>query len=197
MASKLSPFLLRNLGRPSLRQTTTLRVCRAAYSTEAPPPPFLAKLKEDLKTAMRAKDANRLAVLRSVLAETLNRSKTDKPIKNDAQLVLLLKKLASKSQEAAAEARAAGREDLAEKEEAQQQILEEYAANSGVRQVGEAELRRMVEATKANLVAQGVKEKALMGQMIASLLGSEGSLSNTMVAQKEVIALIKEACKAY
>jgi uncharacterized protein YqeY len=196
MASKLSPYLLRNLGRPSLRQTATLRVCRAAYSTDVPPPPFLAKLKEDLKTAMRAKDANRLAVLRSVLAETLNRSKTDKPIKNDLQLVLLLKKMASKSQEAAAEAWAAGREDLAEKEEAQLRILEEYAANSGLRQVGEAELRRMVEATKANLVAQGVKEKALMGQMIASLLGPGGSLDNTMVSHKDVVAMIQEACKA-
>ena len=197
MASKLSPFLLRSFGRPALRQTTgALRMTRAAYSTEAPPAPLLAKLKDDLKTAMRAKDANRLAVLRAVLAATLNASKTDKPIKTDVQLVSLLQKSARKSQEAAAEARGAGREDLAEKEEAQQRILEEYAAGSGVREVGEAELRQLVESTKAGLVAEGVQEKALSGQMIKKLLAPGGPLDGAMVENKEVVRLIMEACKA-
>ncbi|KAK4100865.1 hypothetical protein N658DRAFT_496956 [Parathielavia hyrcaniae] len=197
MASKLSPFLLGGLRRPSPRQTPSLRVCLAAYSTDAPPPPpLLAKLKQDLKTAMRAKDANRLAVLRSVLAETLNRSKTDKPVSTDVQFVHLLQRSARKSQEAAAEARAAGREDLVEKEEAQQRILEEYAANSGIERVGEAELRRIVQGEKARLVAEGVQEKALMGQMVKNILGPGGPLNNAMVEQKEVVKLIQESCKA-
>ncbi|KAK4126303.1 GatB/YqeY domain-containing protein [Parathielavia appendiculata] len=195
MASKLNPFLLRTLCRPSPRQSTSLRVSLAAYSTDAPPPPpLLAKLKDDLKTAMRAKDANRLAVLRSILAETLNRSKTEKPVTTDVQLVHLLHKSAHKSQEAAAEARAAGREDLAEKEEAQQRILEEYAANSGLKEIGEAELRQIVESEKARLVAEGVPKKALMGQMIRSILGPGGPLNNAIVP-KDVIKIIQESCK--
>jgi uncharacterized protein YqeY len=199
MASKLSPFLLRSFGRqPVLRQTTgALRMTRAAaYSTDAPPPPLLTKLKDDLKAAMRAKDANRLAVLRAVLAATLNASKTDKPIRTDAQLVGLLQKSARKSQEAAAEARGAGREDLAEKEEAQIRILEEYAAGSGVKEIGEAELRQLVESTKAGLVAEGVQEKALSGQMIKRLLAPGGPLDGAMVEKKEVVRMIMEACRA-
>lgn len=196
MASKLSLPFLRSFVRPSLRQTATMRITRAMYSTEAPPPPLLSKLKDDLKTAMRAKDANRLAVLRSVLAAALNASKTDKPIRTDAQLVSLLQKSALKSQEAAAEARQAGREDLAEKEEAQQRILEEYAAGSGVREVGEAELRQLVESTKANLLAEGVQEKALSGQIIKKLFTVGGPLDGAVVEKKEVVRLVMESCQA-
>ncbi len=194
MASKLSPFLLRSFGRPSLRSTAPLRVARA-YSTEAPPPPLLAKLKDDLKTAMRAKDTNRLAVLRGVLATTLNASKTDKPIKTDAQLVSLLQKSALKSQEAADEARAAGREDLAEKEEAQKRILNEYAAGSGVKELGEAEIRQLVESTKAALLAEGVDQKALAGQVTKKLLGQGGPLDG-VGGKKEAARIIMETCKA-
>lgn len=171
----------------------------AAYSAEAtppPPPPLLSKLKDDLKAAMRAKDANRLAVLRSVLAATLNASKTDKPIKTDVQLVSLIQKSARKSQEAAAEARQAGREDLAEKEEAQQRILEEYAAGSGVREIGEAELEQIIEAAKAALVAEGVQGKALQGEIIKSLFKPGGSLEGASVEKKGVVTLIRKACEA-
>ncbi|KAH6856725.1 Yqey-like protein-domain-containing protein [Chaetomium sp. MPI-CAGE-AT-0009] len=197
MASKLSPFLLRSFGRPTLSRTAALRVPRATYSTEAPPPPpLLAKLKDDLKTAMRAKDANRLAVLRSVLAATLNASKTDKPIKTDVQLVGLLQKSARKSQEAAAEARQAGREDLAEKEEAQQRILEEYAAGSGVREIGEAELRQIIESTKATLLADGIQGKALQGEIIKNLFKPGGLLDGAAVEKKGIVTMVKEACEA-
>lgn len=197
MASKVAPFILRSFSRPSLRQTAAaLRVSRAAYSSDSPPPPLLSKLKDDLKAAMRAKDANRLAVLRSVLAATLNASKTDKPIQTNAQLVSLLQKSARKAQEAAAEARGAGREDLAEKEEAQMRILEEYAAGSGVREMGEAELIQLIESTKANLAAEGVNEKALMGQIVKKLLAPGGPLDGALVENKVVVKLITEVCKA-
>ena len=195
MASKLSPFLLRSFGRPSLRSTAPLRVARA-YSSEAPPPPLLSKLKDDLKTAMRAKDTNRLAVLRGVLAATLNASKTDKPVKTDAQLVNLLQKSARKSQEAADEARAAGREDLVEKEEAQKRILDEYAAGSGVRELGEAEIRQLVESTKAALLAEGVDQKALAGQVSKNLLAQGGPLEGVLGGRKEAVRIIMETCRA-
>jgi uncharacterized protein len=196
MATKLSPFLLRNLGRPSLPRTAALRVSRAAYSSDAPPPPLLTKLKTDLKTAMRAKDTNRLSVLRSVLAETLNASKTDKPIKTDVQLVDLLQKSARKAQEAAAEARGAGREDLAEKEESQQRIFEEYAAGSGVKEMGEAELRELIESTKATLVAEGVKKELMGQQMIKRLLAPGGLLEGVSVDKKMAAKMIMESNKA-
>jgi uncharacterized protein YqeY len=179
---------------PSANRCTSA-VWRKAYSTELSPPPLLSKLKDDLKTAMKAKDTNRLSVLRSVLAATLNASKTDKPITTNAQLVRLLQRTAKKSQEAALEARTVGREDLAEKEEAQQRILEEYVVSgSGLAgDVGDEEVRRGVEEYKARLAAEGVTDNQEMRKRLFSkLLSDDGPVpgSKAMLAKH-----IKEATK--
>ncbi|KAJ4300435.1 hypothetical protein N0V88_003110 [Collariella sp. IMI 366227] len=202
MASRLSPFLLRSFGRPTtiLRQPASLRVpavaagARAAYSSDAvpPPPPLLSKIKDDLKAAMRAKDTNRLAVLRAVLAAALNASKTDKPFRTDAQVVGLLRKSAGKSADAAAEFRGAGREDLAEKEEAQRKILEEYADSASGRKVSGEELREVVVKAKAALLADGIAEKAVMGSLMKLLFMPGGPLDGTSVDKKELVDIIKQ-----
>lgn len=162
-----------------------------AYSSEAPASaPLYAKLKGDLKTAMRAKDAPRLAVLRAVLAAVLNASKTSQPIETDAQLVALLRKTARTAQEAADQFRAAGRGDLVEKEESQIRILEEYVAESGVQSVDEAELKDMVLAVQSELAAEGVDAK--MGEVMKRLLGPGGRLDGKDVEKTTVAKIVKE-----
>ncbi|EGS21107.1 carbon-nitrogen ligase-like protein [Thermochaetoides thermophila DSM 1495] len=195
--------LIRTLGQPVVRRpaiTTTrlafIRGARPYSSTDIPPPPLLSKIKDDLKTAMRAKDQNRLSVLRAVLAAVVNASKTDAPIKTDVQLVVLLRKSAAKSREAAAEARMAGREDLAEKEEAQAKILEEYAESSSVRELTVDDLRKQVEATKAQLIGEGVKANQLFGQMMGKLMGDKVSpIANCVYDKAALVKLIREACQ--
>lgn len=142
------------------------------YSADATDkvPKGLKRIKDDLKTAMRAKDAPRLAVLRAVLAANLNASKTDKPIQTDVQLVSLLRKVRKGAEEAAAEAEAVQRQDLVDKEMQQAYILDEYIEACGVRKMGEAELeaiiKEAVEAVKAD--AQGAKN--LMGQVMSKVM---------------------------
>ncbi|KAK1766743.1 Yqey-like protein-domain-containing protein [Phialemonium atrogriseum] len=162
------------------------------YSSEPAPPALLSKLKGDLKTAMKAKDAARLTVLRSVIAATLNASKTASPIRTNAQLVALLRKQARSSQEAADEFRDAGREDLVEKEEAQLRVLREYADGSGIESVGEEELRNMVEAVKAELVSEGITGKAATGEAMKRLLAPGGPLDGKDVEKADVVRIIKE-----
>ncbi|CCC08196.1 hypothetical protein SMACR_01744 [Sordaria macrospora] len=163
-----------------------------AYSSEAAPAPapLYAKLKGDLKTAMRAKDAPRLAVLRAVLAAVLNASKTSQPIETDAQLVALLRKTSRATQEAADQFRAAGRGDLVEKEESQIRVLEEYIAGSGVQSVDEAELKDMVLAVQSELAAEGVDAK--MGEVMKKLLGPGGRLDGKDVEKTTVAKIVKE-----
>jgi len=195
--------LIRVFGQPAVHRSaiTTMRLAfirgaRPYSSTDIPPPPLLSKIKDDLKTAMRAKDQNRLSVLRAVLAAVVNASKTDAPIKTDVQLVVLLRKSAAKSREAAAEARMAGREDLAEKEEAQAKILEEYAESSSVRELTVDDLRKQVEAMKAQLVGEGIKGNQLFGQMMGKLMGDKVSpIANCVYDKAALVKLIREACQ--
>lgn len=162
------------------------------YSSDPPPPPMLAKLKADLKTAMRAKDAARLTVLRSILAATLNASKTASPIQTDAQLVALLRKTAKASEDAAAEFSGAGRADLADKEQEQIAILNEYVAGSGVQVVGEDELRTVVAGVVTALTSEGAASKAKFGDVMKQLLAPSGPLEGKSVEKAELAKIVKE-----
>lgn len=144
------------------------------YSTEAAaaPPPLLSKLKSHLKAAMRAKDAPRLAVLRNILAATTNAAKTSNPIQTDVQLIALMRKTARGNQEALDQAKAANRQDLAEKEEAQLRIIDEYVAGAGVKVVEEDELRAIVEEVVQR--SEGKKQGEIMKELVSRDWAAEG-----------------------
>jgi uncharacterized protein YqeY len=144
---------------------------------------------------MRAKDAPRLAVLRSVLATTLNASKTASPIKTDLQLVNLLRKQARSQRESAEEFRNAKREDLAEKEEAQIKVLEEYANSSGIQTVAGEELRNIVEGTMGELAAEGVTGKSAVGEAMKRLFAPGGPLEGKDVEKNEVSTTVRELAR--
>tara|TARA_R110002060_G_scaffold10982_10_gene16267 strand:- start:37 stop:474 length:438 start_codon:yes stop_codon:yes gene_type:complete len=78
--------------------------------------------RKDMKTAMQQKDSNRLAVLRALLSQTLNASKTSSPINTDMQMLSLLRKSANAAKAAAEEFKGAGRQDLADKEDLQRAV---------------------------------------------------------------------------
>ncbi|PTB45055.1 hypothetical protein M441DRAFT_64741 [Trichoderma asperellum CBS 433.97] len=137
------------------------------YSADADaPPPLLQKLKGELKTAMRAKDAPRLSVLRSIMSANLNASKTSSPIRTDVQLVALIRKLQKSAQDAVADAQAAGRDDLVEKENQQISILDEYVAGSGVQSLGEAEIKALINEAIEAAKGAGTAGKSLMGDVM-------------------------------
>jgi uncharacterized protein len=166
---------------------------RYAYSTESSPsvPPLLAKLKGDLKMAMKDKDAPRLAVLRSVLAATLNASKTSSPIATDVQLVALLLKTARTGKESTAEFREAGRQDLVDKEEAQIRVLEEYVAESGIESIDDAKLREVVQQVMSELLAGGEKPRST-GPVMKKLLAPDGPLAGKTFDKAALGTIAKE-----
>lgn len=203
MASNLSSRAVRRLASSQFRQPTLrldagprcLQTCRQ-YSAEASPtPPLLAKFKTDLKSAMRAKDAARLSVLRTILSATNNAAKTSSPIKTDVQLVQLLRKTAHGNQEAAEEARAAGREDLIAKEEAQVKIIDEYIADSGVQTLGKDEMRAIVEKVIIEIKNEGMDEKRISGELFKRLMVKDGPLEGKEVDRAEIAQIAKELTK--
>lgn len=204
MATNFSSRAITRLASTQFRQSSfrpgagsrCLQTCRQ-YSAEASPasPPLLAKIKTDLKTAMRAKDAARLSVLRTVLSTTNNAAKTSSPIKTDVQLVQLLRKTARGNQEAAQEARAAGREDLIEKEEAQVKIIDEYIAASGVQSLSQDEMRAIVEKVLSEVKSEGVDEKKVFGELFKRLTTTGGPLDGKEVDRSEIAKIAKELTK--
>ncbi|CAN8102180.1 unnamed protein product [Discula destructiva] len=142
--------------------------------TDAAPPPLLSKLKTDLKTAMRAKDAPRLAVLRTILAATTNASKTSNPIRTDMHLIALMRKTARGNQEALEEAKAANRQDLVDKEDAQLQVIHEYIAGTGIKIVEGEELKAIVEEVVQR--SEGKKKGEITKELMSRDWSAEGKL---------------------
>lgn len=201
MATAPSRFVLRAMRlsmpfrAPTRSVAPTMRASSRLYSTSTDdaPAPMLQKLKGDLKTAMRAKDAPRLSVLRAIMSANLNASKTASPVRTDVQLVALIRKLQKNAQDSVADAQKAGREDLAEKELEQIRIYDEYVAASGVQTLGEAELRVLVQEAVDALKAAGTATKSLMGEVMKRL---SGPLEGKDVDKKELSKMIQEIIKS-
>lgn len=196
MSSRFAYTALRARAAPlTMRAPRTTPILTRLYASassaddDVVPPPLLQKLKGDLKTAMRAKDKDRLAVLRSVMSANLNASKTASPIRTDVQLVALMRRMAKSAEEAAAEARAAGREDLAEKEGAQIAVLNGYVQESGVATMTAGELRAAVETAVKEVKESGADDKAIMGLVMKKM---NAVVEGKDVDKKELAGLVKE-----
>jgi uncharacterized protein len=136
---------------------------------------------------MQAKDTNRLSVLRSLLTQTLNASKTAHPIKTDLQMLALLRKSASASRLASEEFRGAGRQDLAEKEETQMKIMEEYA--DGVETLTDEDIVAAVRGIVDEMKDKG--STVQMGEVMKRVLAAD-ILGEKPVARGDVARIVKQ-----
>lgn len=140
-----------------------------------------------MKTAMQNKDSNRLSVLRSLMSQTLNASKTSSPIQTDLQMLALLRKTANASRTASAEFKGAGRQDLADKEDSQLKIMEEYAG--GVETVAEEDVVAAVKGVVENMKSEGGKMQ--MGEVLKRVFAPE-ALGGKPVERGEVARIVKQ-----
>lgn len=135
------------------------------------------QLMDDMKTAMKAHDMDALQVIR-FLRSTIQNAQIDGAGSEDADLQKIIASQVKKSKEAVAEFKAAGREDLAESEEAKIKVMEKYLPA----QLSDEELRAIVE----KVVANGDKSNAgrLIGQVMKEVAGqADGARVKTMVSQ--------------
>ena len=104
------------------------------------------RLRDDLKTAMRARDALRTRVLRGVLAALKNKAiETRGEALGEKELIAIVKREAKQCAETLEFARKAGRDDTVAEHETVLKVLEAYLP----RQLDEGSLRAAVEAIVA------------------------------------------------
>lgn len=141
---------------------------------------------------MRAKDTNKLSVLRTLLAQTLNASKTNTPIVTDMHMLALIRKNSAAAKTAAEEFKAAKRDDLAQKELAQLKVYDEYTA--GVEVVGEKEVRDVVMKTIEDIKASG--DKLAAGEVMKKVLAPEAGFDGKNLDKGMVAKVVKELISA-
>ena len=162
---------------------------RLQYSTSSPPSPLLSRLREDLKSAMRARDTPKLNVVRGILADITNSSKTASPVKDDLALLALLRKRITAAKQAAQQAEEVGRPDLVDKEAEQMGILEQYAGN--VKTISDEEIQQSITRIVEQLQKEG--KEVVTGNILKKCFGPGGAFEGRMVEKQTVARLVKEA----
>ena len=139
---------------------------------------------EDMKTAMRAKDSERLLTIRSLLAALKQKEVDERITLDDTQIIAIVDKLVKQRKDSITAFESGGRQDLADKEKAEMAILQVYlpqrmsadevaaAVKAIVAELG-AELGRVVGPGDMGKVMSTVKAKlagkADMGQVSAAV----------------------------
>ena len=141
---------------------------------------ILAKLTEEMKTAMKAHDSARLSAVR-MLISALKYALVDKPEMTEADEVAILTKEAKKRRESVLAYRSGGREELAKTEEFELSVIEQYLP----KMMSEEEVRRI-----ASDRLQG-KSEINIGEAMKMILGElKGQADSADVAKvvKELLS---------
>lgn len=144
---------------------------------------FLDRINEDLKAAMKSKDAERLSTLRMVKTALKNREIDKMEALTDEEAIKVLQSLVKQRRDSIEQYQQAGRIDLAEKEAAEIKVIEEYLPAA----LDEAAIARAVEETIAEIGASSMKEMgAVMKAVMAKLAGQtvDGKAVNQIVKAK-------------
>ncbi|AIO70386.1 GatB/YqeY domain-containing protein [Burkholderia oklahomensis] len=140
------------------------------------------QISEDMKAAMRAKESERLATIRLLLAAIKQREVDERVTLDDAGVIAVVDKMIKQRKDSISQFEAAGRTDLVDKEQAEVAVLTAYMPA----QLSEAEVAAEVRAAVAQTGAAGPQD---MGKVMGVLKGKlAGKADMTAVS-----ALVKAA----
>ena len=118
------------------------------------------RITEDMKSAMRSGEKERLATIRLALAAIKQREVDERIALDDTQVLAVLEKMIKQRKEAITQFQAGGRADLVAKESAEISVLEGYLPA----RMGDAELDALIAAAIASTGAASAKD---MGKVMA------------------------------
>ena len=139
------------------------------------------QITNDMKAAMRAKEEDKLAAIRMLLAACKQKEVDERIVLDDAAVVALVDKLIKQRKDSVAAYTQAGRTDLADKESAEITVLQAYLPA----RLSAEEILAEVRAIVAELGAAGPGD---MGKVMGA--------AKTRLAGKAEMAQVSAAVKA-
>ena len=130
--------------------------------------PLKDKLQQDMKDALRSGDKRSLGVIRLILAAIKQREVDERIALDDAQVTSVLDKMAKQRRDSLEQYEKAGRDDLAEQETFELELLKAYLPA----QLGEAEVDALIDDAIQTTGANSMKDMGkVMGQLKNKLQG--------------------------
>jgi uncharacterized protein len=121
--------------------------------------PLREQLNEDMKSAMKAREAEKLGAIRLLLSEVKRREVDERVTLDDAGVISVVEKMIKQRKDSISQFEKAARQDLADKEKFELGILEAYLPQ----QLSQAEIDAIIAEA---LSSTGAKSAADMGKVM-------------------------------
>ncbi|MES1946540.1 Yqey domain containing protein [Salinisphaera sp. C84B14] len=137
-----------------------------------------AQLQDDMKSAMRTRDKERLAVIRMLMAAVKQREVDERGDLDDADVLAVVEKMVKQRRDAEQQYRDANRPELADAEAAEIAVLENYLPT----QLSDAEIDQAIDKAIAESQAESMRD---MGKVMGLLKPQlQGQADMAVVSQR-------------
>ena len=127
-----------------------------------------ARINDDVKVAMKAKDKARLGVLRLITAAIKQREVDEQITLNDEQVLAVLEKMVKQRKDSIAQYEKAGRDELAQQEAFEIGIIQDYLPE----QLSDTEIDALIAEAISSSGAESMKDMGkVMGMLKPKLAG--------------------------
>lgn len=142
------------------------------------------QITEDMKAAMRAKDAARLLTIRGLLAACKQREVDERIVLDDVAVIAIVDKLVKQRKDSITQFTAGNRQDLVDKEAAELQVLEAYLPQ----RLGADEVAAEVAKVVAELGAAGPGDMGKVMGAVKTRLAGQADMGLVSAAVKKALA---------
>ena len=141
------------------------------------------QITEDMKTAMRAKDSERLATIRLLLAAMKQKEVDERVELDDAMVIAIVDKMVKQRKDSIAAFTTGGRIDLADKEAAEIKVIEGYLPQ----RMSAEETTAAVKAIVAELGASGPGDMGKVMGVVKTRLAGKADMGQVSAAVKAAL----------
>ena len=124
-----------------------------------------SRITEDMKAAMRAREADRLGAIRLLLAAIKQKEVDERIEADDTAVMAIIEKLIKQRRDSIEQFGKAGRTDLVDKETAELKLLQGYLPQA----MSEGEVAAAIDIALAEAKAAGASGPAAIGKVMAIL----------------------------
>ena len=142
------------------------------------------QITEDMKTAMRAKDSERLGTIRLLIAAIKQKEVDERIELDDVAVVAIVDKLIKQRKDSFTAFEQAGRMDLADKEASELKVLETYLPQ----RLSAEEVAAEVRAIVAELGAKGPGDMGKVMGAVKTRLAGKAEMGQVSAAVKAALA---------
>ena len=142
------------------------------------------QITEDMKTAMRAKDSERLGTIRLLQAAMKQKEVDERITLDDVAIVAIVDKLIKQRKDSITAFEGAGRQDLADKEKAEMAVLQAYLPE----RMSAEETLAAVKAIVDEIVASGPGDMGKVMGVVKTRLAGKADMGQVSAAVKAALA---------